>query len=42
MQISVKFPDGRVQDLIKVPDWDFNWQYTYQVREAAGYSQGPP
>jgi mono/diheme cytochrome c family protein len=29
MKISVKFPDGRVQDIIKIDDWDFNWQYTY-------------
>ena len=27
--MSVKFPDGRVQDLIKIDDWDFNWQYSY-------------
>jgi mono/diheme cytochrome c family protein len=29
MLVSVKFPDGRVQDVIKIDDWDFNWQYTY-------------
>ena len=27
--MSITFPDGRVQDLIKIDDWDFNWQYTY-------------
>jgi hypothetical protein len=27
--MSVKFPDGREQDLIKIPAWDFNWQYSY-------------
>jgi peroxiredoxin len=27
--MSVTFPDGRVQDLIKIDDWDFNWQYSY-------------
>ena len=27
--MSIKFPDGREQDLIKIDDWDFNWQYSY-------------
>jgi mono/diheme cytochrome c family protein len=27
--MSITFPDGRVQDLIKIDDWDFNWQYSY-------------
>ena len=27
--MSVKFPDGREQELIKIEDWDFNWQYSY-------------
>ena len=40
MQISVKFPDGRVQDLIKVPDWDFNWQYTYQFDKSLDIPKG--
>ena len=29
MLMSVTFPDGRSQDLIKIDDWDFNWQYSY-------------
>jgi mono/diheme cytochrome c family protein len=29
MTMSITFPDGRVQDLIKIDDWDFNWQYSY-------------
>ena len=40
MQISVKFPDGRVQDLIKIPDWDFNWQYTYQFEKPLDIPKG--
>ena len=40
MQISVKFPDGHVQDLIKIDDWDFNWQYTYHFEKPHRYSQG--
>ena len=27
--MSIKFPDGHEQDLIKIDDWDFNWQYSY-------------
>ncbi len=40
MLMSVKFPDGRVQDLIKVPDWDFNWQYTYQFEKPLDIPKG--
>ena len=40
MQISVKFPDGQVQDLIKIPDWDFNWQYTYQFEKHLDIPKG--
>jgi AhpC/TSA family/Copper type II ascorbate-dependent monooxygenase, C-terminal domain len=40
MQVSVKFPDGRVQDLIKVPDWDFNWQYTYHFEKPLDIPKG--
>ncbi len=40
MQISVKFPDGRIQDLIKVPDWDFNWQYTYEFEKPLDIPKG--
>ena len=29
ISMSLKFPDGREQDLIKIDDWDFNWQYSY-------------
>ena len=40
MQVSVKFPDGRVQDVIKIPDWDFNWQYTYQFEKPLDIPKG--
>jgi len=29
MLMTVTFPDGRTQDLIKIDNWDFNWQYSY-------------
>jgi mono/diheme cytochrome c family protein/thiol-disulfide isomerase/thioredoxin len=40
MLMSVKYPDGRVQDLINVPDWDFNWQYTYQFEKPLDIPKG--
>ncbi len=40
MQISVKFPDGKVQDLIKIDDWDFNWQYTYYFEKPLDIPKG--
>jgi hypothetical protein len=40
MKIAVKFPDGHVQDLIKVSDWDFNWQYTYQLEKPLDIPKG--
>ncbi len=29
--MSIEFPDGRVQELLRIPDWDFAWQYTYHL-----------
>ena len=29
MTMSLQFPDGEVKDLIKIDDWDFNWQQAY-------------
>ncbi len=40
MQIAVKFPDGRKQDLIKIDDWDFNWQYTYHFEKPLDIPKG--
>jgi hypothetical protein len=33
MSMYVTFPDGRKQTLVKVPDWDFGWQYTYYFEQ---------
>lgn len=53
MLMTVTFPDGRTQDLIKIDNWDFNWQYTYyfekpldlpkgsQVKVVAHYDNSP-
>src|SRR6185312_4415508 len=27
--MSLRYPDGRTQDLVRIADWDFNWQNTY-------------
>ena len=40
MQVSVRFPDGRIQDLVKVLDWDFNWQVTYQFEKPFDIPKG--
>jgi peroxiredoxin len=33
MQYHVEFPDGSRQDVISVPNYDFNWQFRYQLKE---------
>ena len=38
--MSVTFPDGRTQDLIKIDDWDFNWQYPYYFEKPHRPAQG--
>src|SRR5262249_62274403 len=29
IMMFLKYPDGREQNLIKIDDWDFNWQSAY-------------
>ena len=31
MTMSLRYPDGRRQDLIRIDDWDFNWQLAYRL-----------
>ncbi len=33
MAMSFRFPDGRVENLVKIADWDFNWQLTYWLQK---------
>jgi hypothetical protein len=40
MQMSVTFPDGRMQDLIRIDQWDFNWQYSYYFQEPLELPKG--
>ena len=41
-QISMvaKFPDGRKVDLVRIEDWDFNWQETYQFKNSVPLPRG--
>ena len=40
IRISVTFPDGRVQDLIQIADWDFGWQNTYDFAQPIDLPKG--
>jgi hypothetical protein len=40
MLMSVEFPDGRSQDLIKIDDWDFNWQSAYDLEQPIELPKG--
>jgi len=33
MKIQATYPDGHVETLLNVPDYNFNWQITYRVRD---------
>ena len=33
MRFDVEFPDGRKQALLLVPNWNFDWQLTYQLAQ---------
>ncbi|WP_406700617.1 redoxin domain-containing protein [Singulisphaera sp. Ch08] len=40
MSMSLKFPDGRIQELIKIGDWDFGWQNSYFFKEPITLPKG--
>jgi hypothetical protein len=40
IRMSLKFPDGREQDLIQIDDWDFNWQYSYFLEKPIDLPKG--
>jgi peroxiredoxin len=40
MTMSLKFPDGRTQDLVRIGDWDFGWQNTYFFKEPITLPKG--
>ena len=33
MTMTVELPDGSTRELIKIADWDFNWQYIYTLEQ---------
>ena len=38
--MSVTFPDGHVEDLIHIPNWDFNWQSAYEFEKPMDLPKG--
>jgi hypothetical protein len=40
MIAEAKLPDGKVQPLIRINDWDFNWQGTYRYAEPVSLPKG--
>jgi mono/diheme cytochrome c family protein len=40
MQIVADLPDGRKQTLLSVPDYQFNWQFTYREQEPVYLPKG--
>ncbi|HXG23719.1 MAG TPA: redoxin domain-containing protein [Chthonomonadales bacterium] len=40
MRVYVEFPDKSEKQLVYVPDWDFNWQITYQFKEPLKIPKG--
>jgi peroxiredoxin len=40
ISVVVTFPDGEKKDLVQIKDWDFNWQETYQFRQALALPRG--
>jgi hypothetical protein len=40
MTLSLTYPDGRKQDLVRIDDWDFAWQNTYSFEQPLEVPQG--
>jgi len=40
MTMTAQLPDGRVIDLLRVPDWDFNWQTSYEFQKPLDLPKG--
>ena len=40
MQVNAVLPDGTVRHLIRINDWDFNWQGQYRYKEPIHLPQG--
>jgi mono/diheme cytochrome c family protein len=33
MTVTARLPDGTMKPLVRIPDWDFNWQGSYRFKE---------
>lgn len=40
MKATATLPDGTVLDLLSLPEWDFNWQGLYQLKEGLRLPKG--
>jgi hypothetical protein len=40
MLMTATYPDGRTIDLIRIDDWDFNWQYSYYFEKPLELPKG--
>ncbi len=40
MTVHVRMPDGSVEGLLHIPDWDFNWQDDYEYRQPVFLPRG--
>ena len=40
MTMTVTYPDGRSEDLVRIDDWDFNWQNTYYFDQPLDLPKG--
>lgn len=40
MEYRVIYPDGKTETLLNVPNYDFNWQLTYQMKEPKKLPKG--
>jgi hypothetical protein len=40
MTLTATLPDGRVRRMLKITDWDINWQGLYHLREPVALPAG--
>ena len=40
VEAAARLPDGRTRSLIRIPDWDLNWQAVYQLQEPLALPKG--
>ncbi len=40
ISVTATLPDGKQLSLVRIPDWDFNWQATYAFREPVKLPRG--